>query len=312
MFNIDIIFIFFGLLFITLVVFGIWFYIKKRPKAIPPRDAYLPPFKTLTTGKFKINYVQQGQGPDLVLLHGLGASVYIWRFIFKSLAKNYRVTAIDLPGFGSSTKDPTAKYGLDEQTNRLIDILNQLNIQSLQFIGSSMGGALALWMAVRCPERIKNVIALAPATNRKLVKISPMPLMKIARQLHSYVLGKKLIAFICKLIYYNDSFVTDKDLDNHFSPYKGQPEALRTFILATELITDKRLPLELKAVSCPVTLVRGSKDLIVPLRFMNELNKTIPHCHLIKIPNSGHHPMEESPGECVKILYENLLKDQRS
>ncbi|MEZ4873623.1 MAG: alpha/beta fold hydrolase [Bdellovibrionales bacterium] len=79
-------------------------------------------------------------------MHGLGASVYIWRFIFKPLAKYFRVTALDLPGFGRSSK-PIADYGLDAQSDRLLTALDRLDIKTAHFVGSSMGGALSLWLA---------------------------------------------------------------------------------------------------------------------------------------------------------------------
>src|SRR5689334_15561788 len=63
----------------------------------------------------KVHYVQAGTGKDLVLLHGIGASVFIWRFLFPLLQDRYRVTAVDLPGFGRSAKSSSRDYGLDSQ-----------------------------------------------------------------------------------------------------------------------------------------------------------------------------------------------------
>src|SRR5262245_10719982 len=68
-----------------------------------------------------IHYIQTGTGPHLVLIHGIAASLYIWRFMIPQLAKHYTVTALDLPGFGFSSKHPDHDYGLDQQVENVAE-----------------------------------------------------------------------------------------------------------------------------------------------------------------------------------------------
>ncbi len=81
------------------------------------KKSELPPSSTLeffdslesqfaSVENFTIHYLQTGKGPHLVLLHGIGASTFTWRFLIPLFSKKYTVTIIDIPGFGKSSKDP--------------------------------------------------------------------------------------------------------------------------------------------------------------------------------------------------------------
>src|SRR5581483_1812610 len=109
------------------------------------------------------------QGTPILLIHGLGASLHCWHTLAPLLAEKFKVVALDLPGFGGSSKLAGQQYGLDEQAERIERFLDHINIRECYLIGNSMGGNLALWLAHRNPTRFPSVVAIAPAAHPKLV-----------------------------------------------------------------------------------------------------------------------------------------------
>ena len=140
------------------------------PARVPETLAELiPESRFVEVDGAKLHFVQAGEGSDVVLLHGIGASVYIWRFVFPLLQSRHRVTAFDFAGFGKSSKDARRSYGLDAQAKLIAEALTALGIDKADLVGSSMGGAIALWMGKLWPARFANVIGLGPATDSSLV-----------------------------------------------------------------------------------------------------------------------------------------------
>src|SRR4051812_36376016 len=121
---------------------------------------------------WRLRYHKSGRGPYLLLLHGIGANLYCWRWIVPFLNKHFTVIALDLPGFGQSSILEGAAYGLDDQTPRVMAFLDLLGIAKTYVVGNSMGGNIALWMALLYPDRIAGCGVIAPATSRWLVRVS--------------------------------------------------------------------------------------------------------------------------------------------
>ena len=105
----------------------------------------------------RLHYEEAGAGPPLVLLHGIGASRQDWEFNVPTFAQNYRVITPDLRGFGLSER--SGNYGVATFAGDIWLLLEQLGVADFHLIGHSMGGAVALQMAVDRPERIRRLVA---------------------------------------------------------------------------------------------------------------------------------------------------------
>ena len=290
------------LLFIFLIYIlyiGLWPR-KKFKKFTLDEDEHLPPSKSVRIGKFHIHYLQEGKGPDLVLLHGLGASVYVWRYLFKSLSQHYRVTALDLPGFGQSSLLTEVDYGLDAQTERIHLFLKKLKIHKAFFVGSSMGGTLALWYAKKHPESCEKLALLSPATNPRIIP-APHFLIRMTQPLWPYLLpiGKPLI--MRKVM--DLSIVRKRHTkENCFQTYDNNPDAFTTLTHSLKGIADPRLPNELKSLSLPTLILWGTKDHIIPYEYIEELHQILNSSTLEEIPGGSHHPMEDQHQVVTKSL----------
>ncbi|HEX6644815.1 MAG TPA: alpha/beta fold hydrolase [Gemmatimonadales bacterium] len=131
--------------------------LERRQLAEPPHRA-----EWLAAGDVKVRAVRLGRGDTtLVLLHGYGESLMSWQPVAVSLARKYRVVALDLPGFGASDK-PDGPYTLAAMQARLGDFLARWTEGPLVVIGHSMGGELAAALAIAEP-RIVGAVLVAPA-----------------------------------------------------------------------------------------------------------------------------------------------------
>lgn len=106
-----------------------------------------------------LEYEERGQGDALVLLHGLGSSAHDWDFQMPALAREYRVIAPSLRGFGASDK-PDGPYTVMQYARDVIALLNELGIERAHVLGFSLGGAVAFQLAVQFEHRLKSLIVV--------------------------------------------------------------------------------------------------------------------------------------------------------
>jgi pimeloyl-ACP methyl ester carboxylesterase len=282
-----------GIVALALLILGAWFVWEIRPWRESDRFKDLP-VRSLTVGDWSFRYHLSGRGPYLLLLHGLGANLFCWRWIIPILNRKFTVVAIDLPGFGQSSKPVTARYGLDDQVERLKDALAGLGISQTYAVGNSMGGNIALWLALKFPSLIKGVCVIAPATSPRLVPLRLYRWAFAARPL-SLILTRSAMRWAHRRTVSRRERVSEDRIEETFRTYGRQKEAVRSFMLATEAIRDPRLPGALSALKSPVLILWGSLDKLVPRRVIGELRKTLPGAESIEHDGGGHHLQEDEP-----------------
>lgn len=104
-----------------------------------------------------VNYTVSGEGEDLILIHGLGTSIESWVLNIKELSKNFRVYALDMPGFGDSL--PQDEILCSEGLSDIVACFcTKLGIKKAHFVGHSFGGEVSLWIAIKYPKLVKSVI----------------------------------------------------------------------------------------------------------------------------------------------------------
>src|SRR4051795_3570340 len=114
-------------------------------------------------GRLKISTLTMGEGPDLLLLHGLGSTKASFFETAAALSRSYRVHALDLPGFGGSSKPSTAPHGAAYAARAVLGTMDALGIARAHIAGNSMGGRVALEVGLTRPERVGGLGLLCPA-----------------------------------------------------------------------------------------------------------------------------------------------------
>jgi pimeloyl-ACP methyl ester carboxylesterase len=151
---------------------GMWRLPDGRPPLLRVHDVHLP-------GR-RVSVMTMGQGREVLLIHGLGATKASFYDTAAALSQDgYRVHALDLPGFGSSSKPATGPYTARWFADTVVDLMDRLMIDRAHIVGNSMGGRVALEVALREPERVGALALLCPAV--AFVKRGYHPIVRIAR-----------------------------------------------------------------------------------------------------------------------------------
>lgn len=267
----------------------LWYYLR-IPVVQPLWDLEL---LSVNLPEGSVTYVDIGTGPTVIMLHGIGANLFCWRRLWPLLSPNFRVIALDLPGFGRSHKNGE-DFGLDKQTQNIADFMNALNIKEAHLIGNSMGANIALWFAASYPNRVKSVTAIAPATESRLVPF-PIAHMGWASGMISVFAAKFLMGWAHRRTVSKHELVDILRVDETWSIYAKNRKAVRSFILATRAITDRRLKTTLTKIVDPVLILWGTKDRLVPEWVIKSLEATLKKSYVKIHSGAGHHLQEDEP-----------------
>ncbi|MBE0619772.1 MAG: alpha/beta fold hydrolase [Burkholderiales bacterium] len=134
--------------------------VRKVEAALPPAGRFVD------VPGARLHVVERGQGPSVLLVHGLAGQLCHFTYgIVDQLAAEYRVVAVDRPGSGYSVRSPGASAGLGAQADVLAALIDTLQLGRPLVVGHSLGGALALALAQRHPQRVAGLALVAPLTH---------------------------------------------------------------------------------------------------------------------------------------------------
>jgi pyruvate dehydrogenase E2 component (dihydrolipoamide acetyltransferase) len=243
-----------------------------------------------------LRYLKRGEGGDAVLLiHGFGGDLDNWRFNHEALTVGRRVYALDLPGHGESTKNVGAGK-LDEMAVAVAAFMDAVDVGSAHLVGHSMGGAVALALAVHEPRRVRSLALLASAGLGTEID---------ANYIEGFVTAatrNALKPHAAKL--FADAGLVNRRVIDDLLKYKrleGVQSCLQK--LSGNLLADGRqvrvMRDELGRVTQPVLVVWGSDDQIIPVSHALGLP---PSVKVEVISGKGHMVMMEAAGEVNRLL----------
>ena len=138
-----------------------WWVKRQVEAAVPARGKFVQ----ISTGP--LHYVEKGQGQSIVMIHGLGAQLGNFdQFLMDEMAKTHHCIAIDRPGMGWSARPATAPANPRAQAAYIAEAIDALGLDRPLLVGHSLGGAIALCLALDFPEKISGLALLAPFTSR--------------------------------------------------------------------------------------------------------------------------------------------------
>jgi len=118
---------------------------------------------TTDANGIKTNYLEAGQGPPVVLVHGSGPGVTAyanWRLVMPALAERFRVVAPDMVGFGYTDRPPDVEYSVQTWADQVLGLMDSLGMQRASLVGNSFGGSIALRLATQHPDRVDRLVLM--------------------------------------------------------------------------------------------------------------------------------------------------------
>jgi pimeloyl-ACP methyl ester carboxylesterase len=263
----------------------------------------------------KINYYEAGQGRPVLLLHGFGACAYSWRFLAPALAREHRVIALDLKGCGLSDKPRDGKYAVSDQADMVAAFIKARELHDLAVVGHSMGGAVALLTYFQVqrqdPARLRRLVLIDSAGYpQKLPWFIWLARLPLVDPLLSRLLSARFAAaLVLKKCFYDKDKVTAEMVDT-YAFYGSLPGAREAVLETARQIVPAdwaAVTARYKTINIPVLIIWGEEDTVVPLQVGRHFRRDIPDSQLVVIPNCGHIPPEEDPGETTRLV-EGFLK----
>jgi len=260
-----------------------------------------------------VRYVDYGEGPPLLLIHGMGGSWQSWLANIPSLGEQYRVIAVDLSGFGGSDPLPSGAV-FNGYADVLECLLDELGISSVAVFGHSLGGLVALSVAARSPERVSCAV-LVSGGGAELSRV------RLAGIQAAFWIMKHLLTLPGVSRWLGRSRITGALMWPAVYDWRAVPIELvwemfpRTvssgFLDALRLGASGLGTLDPRAVTAPVLLAWGREDRILPLRVGRQLEASLPKGRLVVFGDVGHCAMFEDPYRFNKLAM-SFLATQRS
>lgn len=237
--------------------------------------------QVIDAGGILTNCLIAGQGTPVMLIHGSGPGVTgwaNWRLLIPELSPDYRVIAPDMVGFGYTARPDDFDYSLQGWTAHLCALMDALELPSAHFIGNSFGGALALAMAARYPERVRKLVLMGAAG----IEFELTPGLDAV---WGYQPSLAAMRDLMSLFAFDPSLVSEQIVSSRYeaSIRPGYQESYSRLFPAPRQRHLARLATPesaLRALPHRTLLVHGREDRIVPLASSLRMHALIPKADL--------------------------------
>ncbi len=243
-----------------------------------------------TKGKYE--YIDEGEGPVFLLLHGLFGALSNWEGVVEKFSANFRVLIPMLPIY----KMPIREAGLDGLTKYLEEFVEELGLDKFHLMGNSLGGHIALIYTLKHQEKIDKLILTGSSGLFENAMGGSFP----RRGSYDYI--KERVEYT----FYDPKIATKEYVDEVFNTTKSIQKALRIVAIAKSAQRHNMAD-EISKIEVPTLLIWGLNDTITPPMVGHEFNRLIPNSTLRFVDKCCHAPMMEHPDKFNEILAEFLL-----
>ncbi len=263
----------------------------------------------------RMHYLDEGQGPVLLMVHGTPAWSFSYRHLVRELSQNYRCIAVDHLGFGLSDKPNEADYAPKAHAERLEELIAHLQLKNLSLLVHDFGGPIGLSYALQKPESVNKVIIF----NTWLWSLNDYPDIVRGATIAGSWLGKLLYRYfnfspkvLVKQAFYDKSKLT-KEVHRHYTEVfpdagsRSAPYAFARHLLASRDWYDQLWKQREVLQNKEVLVIWGQKDPLLPYAFLQRWKKTLPAAEFHEL-QAGHFVQEEKPEEAVSFIRQFLSK----
>lgn len=254
----------------------------------------------------ELAYTDEGEGKEtIIFVHGLGSYIPAWNKVIPELSKTYRCIAIDLPGYGKSSKAPHSGM-MSFYADVINDFAEAMKIEKFSFAGHSMGGQIAMVYGLKWPEKINQLILVDPAgfepfTHGQKEWFERIMTPSLVRLTTFEAIESNLASNFYNVPKDAEFMITDRMAMRKTSDFNGYCYAVSKSVagMVNEPVIDK-----LQDIKSPTLIFFGENDNLIPNRYLNpgrtidiaqSGHEKIPNSKLVMVPKCGHFMMFEKP-----------------
>ncbi|HEY4650438.1 MAG TPA: alpha/beta fold hydrolase [Pontibacter sp.] len=275
--------------------------------------------KYLTLPCGKMHYIDEGEGPVIVMVHGTPAWSFIYRNLIKKLRANYRCIAMDMLGFGLSDKPEDFSYKPRAHAANFEALMEHLQLKDITLVVHDFGAPIGLAYALNHPEKVCNIVMLntwtwSLSSHDTFSKSSKYLIGPLGKFLHSK-LNVSTGTLVNEL--FGDTSELPDPIRQHYVKALGNPEQeVRSLACARELVGVSRWYEELwqkrkNIQDTPTLILWGERDKLVKIRALQKWKRFFHECYVIPFEDSGHFLQEENADELANYVSNFVKEGQR-
>lgn len=258
----------------------------------------------------EVHYRIEGEGPNLVLIHGTAASLHTWDGWTERLKDQFRIIRFDLPAFGLTGPSEARDYSIAAYTSFLDEFVEAIGLESFSLAGNSLGGGIAWSYAAQHPEKTEKLI-LVDATGIPNEK-GDAAVFKMARnpvlgKLFEFITPKLFIAKNMNEVYYDDTKVTEALVTRYHD--MALRDGNRIAFRDRAHVINPDITNQLSKITSPTLIIWGENDEWIPVSSAYVLQDKIAAAEIAILNEMGHVPMEEDPETTAFLVKEFLLNN---
>lgn len=275
--------------------------------------------KQLMIDTVNINYVDKGVGNTILMIHGLGGNASHWNKMIEALSIKNRCIAIDLPGYGgsSSINGIDANKTLDFYANTIVQVIKSLQLKKVTVMGHSMGGQLAMILAMQVPNLVSQLVLIAPAGLETFTENEASLLIKYATPALYELQDSATILRNYRANFFKSNNETERLIQerinlkicSNFKNYCAQIAMGVQGMLGHPVIA------QLKLIQQKTLIVFGENDALIPNKLLHPtlsvqdiaaIGKQIPDVKIVMLPQAGHLLQLDQPAALINTV-QNFL-----
>lgn len=250
-----------------------------------------------------MNYKIEGSGETLVFIHGLSDSLVYWEILANSLKDDFQVLRIDLRGHGDSDLG-NDDITLDVYVNDLFNLLTELNMDKVNLIGFSLGGAIALDFAVKYPQYVSSLVIMSSFAKtdnylKNILNDFKMALKNSFEDFYDMILPKVLCPDVI------EKNAEELELIKHVSAQNANVEGV---IKALDVCLDIDIEDNLSEIDVPTLILAGKYDELSLLSFQESLHEKIVNSQMIVFDNVKHNLLVGKNNLEILIILKSFFK----
>ncbi len=255
----------------------------------------------------RLAYIDEGKGEVVLLVHGLASNAGFWRYNISELSKHFRVIAIDLPGYGKSDKGDYT-YKMTFFANSLKNLIDELNIEKVNFVGHSMGGQIGIWFSLMYPERVNKLVLASSAGFEKFQRGEGEWLKSVVTVKSVKTTPEEGVRRNLSNNFYNWNPELEWMVEERVRMAKAKDfdYFARAVSRSVKGMIDEPTIDKLDELSVPTLIIYGDNDGLIPNPYLHpgfpkdvfeNAHKKIKNSKIYEIKNCGHMIMIEKPQE---------------